>query len=158
MVYPLFAFYWTTQTTSDANSNNNKTFCTPKEYTGSVCLSELQQWPHCSKSGVFIPSDIDQETQEREAQQLLTALQLLNPSESCMMAFRPFLCLYLFGLCEENGNVVQPSYEDCVVLKDVICAEEIKTATALLGSDQLPDCFNFPQNETLCCKFVYIYN
>ena len=75
-----------------------------------------------------------------------------------MMAFRPFLCLYLFGLCEGNGNVVQPSYEDCVVLKDVICAEEIKTATALLGSDQLPDCFNFPQNETLCCKFVYIYN
>ena len=133
----------------------NKTSCTSQEYSGTVCLTELQQWYYCGggSGSVPIPSEIDQEAQEREAQQVLTSLQFLNPSTECVRSFRPFFCLFFFGVCDDRGHVAQPSYQDCVALRSDICVEEIQTAIGLLGTDPFPPCDKVSHNMTLCCKF-----
>ena len=151
------------QATSAPLVDINKTECTSQDYSGSVCLPELQEWHYCGGGSGPVPisSEVEQETQERETQQILTGLQFLNPSTECVRAFRPFFCLFSFGICDGSGNVVQPSYQDCVALRTDICAKEIQSAIALLDSDPFPPCETFPHNMTLCCKYdninVYIF-
>ena len=45
-----------------------------------------------------------------------------------MKAFKPFICLLLFGLCNGSGQVMKPSYEECVSIGNESCAQEIKLA------------------------------
>ena len=133
----------------------NKTICISQDYSGTVCLTELQQLYYCGEESGPVPisSEVDQETQEIEAQQILTGLQFLNPSTECVRAFRPFFCLFSFSVCDGSGHVVQPSYQDCLALRTDTCAGEIQTAITLLGSDLFPPCEMFPHNMTLCCKY-----
>jgi len=62
------------------------------------------------------------------AQQVLTKLKLLGAREDCVKAFKPFICLLLFGLCNGSGQVMKPSYEECVSIKNESCAQEVKLA------------------------------
>ena len=152
----------TIQVTSNSDTHINKTVCISQDYSGTVCLTELQQLYYCGEDSGPVPisSEVDQETQEREAQQILTGLQFLNPSTECVRAFRPFFCLFSFGVCDGSGHVIQPSYQDCVALRTDICTGEIQTAIAFLGSDPFPPCEMFPNNMTLCgkyCNLIIIY-
>ena len=70
--------------------------CSAQPYTGSVCLQELQDWQTClperqNDSEVFVPSDVDLETRENEAELLLTVgLPLLHASEHCTAESRSY--------------------------------------------------------------------
>ena len=76
--------------------------------------------------------------------------QLVHIAESspeCEEAVLPFLCLYLFGLCDSNETLYQPSSVDCVTISTVVCAREWIAATNILGQDALPQCGLLPSTN-----------
>ena len=95
-----------------------------------MCLLELQDWQSClperqNDSDVFIPSDVDQEMREEQAQLLFTEL---SPSEECEREFKSFWCLLLFGVCDGRGQRRLPSRDHCIQLQNNTCKwEEIGT-------------------------------
>ena len=62
------------------------------------------------------------------AQQAITKLQQLGARQDCVKAFKPFLCLLLFGLCNSTGQIIKPSYEECVSVENDSCAKEVELA------------------------------
>ena len=82
-------------------------------YTQSACREDLLSLQGClpdrlGSREVYISTN-DQEAVETQANNLLNNLDLLNPSPECWAAVQPFLCLYLFGLCDSCGAAYQPS-------------------------------------------------
>ena len=104
-----------------------------------MCLLELQDWQSClperqNDSDVFIPSDVDQEMREEQAQLLFTELQLLGPSEECEREFKSFWCLLLFGVCDGSGQRRLPSRDHCVQLHNNTCAEVLPLSDDIIES------------------------
>ena len=89
---------------------------------------------------------------EMQANQLLTAgLPLVQPSAECEAVLQPFLCLFMFGLCDSNsGQVHHPSFNECVAVTTGTCANEWQTALTLLGPERLPNCRMLPPENLLC--------
>ena len=133
--------------TSLSNSTSNLSVCMELAvYTGDTCRVELQVYQECfsggsSDSDILIRSDIDQETVEKEAELLIDGgIAFLAPSAECLAAIRPFLCLYSFGLCDSTGQLRQVSSNECVDLRDDICAREWNAAIVFFGAGALPVC------------------
>lgn len=77
------------------------------------------------------------------AQHTFNKLQLLGPKEECMNMFKPFICLQLFGLCNDGGQSIQPSYEECVAMQSEGCAEEVQLALSRPDTtDLFPECIS----------------
>ena len=87
---------------------------------------------------------------EQQAQQLLTGLQLLTPTPECRAVVEPFLCLYIFGLCDSSGELYLPSSGECETLTTETCVREWMMAVSLLGGDQLPQCNSLPASSVVC--------
>ena len=130
-------------------------------YTGDVCRDVLQSQQSCLPDGLgsseihISPRDGDnQEELEIQAQLLLNGLSspLISASPECEEAVLPFLCLYLFSLCDSDGTLYQPSSMDCVTISTVVCAREWIIATMLLGQERLPQCESLPMTSLLCGK------
>ena len=107
-------------------------------------------------SDIYItPRDgVDQDELEIQAELLLNGLssQLISASPECEEAVLPFLCLYLFRLCDSNGTLYQPSSGDCVTISTVVCEREWIAATTILGQERLPQCELLPMTSLLCGK------
>ena len=125
------------------------------KYIGNVCSKELAQWQLCflgtqDTSEISLPSLSDQQEIEATAGQLLSIFSLLDPSPECVAAFRPFLCLELFGLCDANNQLHQVTRVDCMRLTTDVCKREYDIAANFL---ELPSCDSFKDQETQClCK------
>ena len=87
---------------------------------------------------------------QQKAQLLFTGLNILDPSPECREAVEPFLCLYVFGLCDSSGELYLPSSGECETLTTETCAREWTMAVSLLGSDQLPQCNSLPTPAKGC--------
>ena len=119
-------------------------------YTGAACQNYLQTLRGClsdrqSSSYIYV-SATDQEEMERQSVQILDGLTTLGATPECRAVAEPFLCLYLFGLCDSSGMVYAPSYEDCVLISTDLCASEWAMANRLLpllGLPSLPECRSF---------------
>ena len=119
-------------------------------YTQEACQNYLLTFQGClpdrqSSSYVYI-SAADQEERERQALQILDGLTTLGATPECRTVAEPFICLYLFGLCDSSGMVYAPSYEDCVLISTDLCASEWAMANRflpLLGQPSLPECRSF---------------
>lgn len=96
-----------------------------------------------------IPSLIDQEVRERDAMLVMNSLPLLSPSPECIEAITPFFCLFIFTLCDSSNNLHIVLREDCLELRDNVCAEEWNFA-ALLGPGVLPVCEDLPDRTDEC--------
>ena len=124
-------------------------------YTQSACHEDLLSLQGClpdrlGSRDVYI-SATDQEAVEAQANNLLNNLDLLNPSPECRAAVQPFLCLYLFGLCDSRGAAYQPTFEECVLISTDVCATEWATANRFLtalGMPSLPECTSFPSTAS----------
>ena len=124
-------------------------------YTQSACREDLLSLQGClpdrlGSRDVYI-SATDQEAVEAQANNLLNNLDLLNPSPECRTAVQPFLCLYLFGLCDSRGAAYQPTFEECVLISTGVCATEWDTANSFLrtlGLPSLPGCTSFPSTTS----------
>ena len=71
---------------------------------------------------------------------LVNGLSILNPSRQCREAIMPFLCLFFFSLCDSSNHLHTILKEDCIELRDDICAEEWSQAVGFLGAGVLPAC------------------
>ena len=119
-------------------------------YTGAACQNHLLTLRGCvpdrqSSSYVYV-SATDQEEMETQAVQILDGLTTLGATPECRAVAEPFICLYLFGLCDSSGMVYAPSYEDCVLISTDLCASEWAMANRflpLLGLPSLPECRSF---------------
>ena len=81
-------------------------------YTQPTCQEFLLPLQSClpdrlSSRDVYI-SATNQEAVEAQASELVSGLDLLGPSPECRAAVQPFLCLYLFGLCDSRGTATSP--------------------------------------------------
>jgi hypothetical protein len=86
--------------------------------------------------------------EESTARELISALEILRPSPECREAVTPFLCQFLFGLCDSSGVSLQPTSGQCENLRDRVCRTE--WATALASRVELPDCENFSAEQVSC--------
>jgi len=139
--------------------------CSAVAYTGEACRDELLVQQSClmGRDGgeeIHIPQATSQEELEMQARQLLTVrLPLVQPSAECDAVLRPFLCLFMFGLCDSNsGQVYQPSFNECVTLTTETCAREWQTALTIFGQERLPDCGILPAEIVLCEVTSGMYN
>ena len=117
-------------------------------YTGEACQNYLLALRGClpdRQSSSYV-SATDQEEKETQAIGVLAGLTTLGATPECRTVAEPFLCLYLFGLCDSSGMVYAPSYEDCVLISTDLCASEWAMANRLLpllGLPSLPECRSF---------------
>ena len=119
-------------------------------YIGAACQNYLRILRDClldrqSSSYVYV-SATDQEEKETQAVQILDGLTTLGATPECRAVAEPFICLYLFGLCDSSGVVYAPSYEDCILISTDLCASEWAMANRflpLLGQPSLPECRSF---------------
>ena len=125
-------------------------------YTQDACQDYLLTLQGClpnrqSSSDVYV-SAIDQVETEGQVNLLLNGLRdFVRPSPECQAAVEPFLCLYLFGLCDSSGVAYGPSFEECVFISTDVCASEWSRANSLLiqvGLSPLPECASFPSTAT----------
>ena len=131
--------------------------CIPESYTGSICREVLQTQQGClpdrNATGDIIiavdPASSQQDKEER-AKLFLGGLPFLDPSPECMEAVVPFLCFYIFPLCDSSGRPYQPSSAECSAVTDGICAREFVTAAIFATSDQLPQCQLLPDSTLEC--------
>ena len=131
--------------------------CIPENYTGSVCREVLQTQQGClpdrnATGNIIIAMDpsLSQQDKEEQARQLIAGLPLLDPSPECLEVVVPFLCFYIFPLCDSSGRPYQPSAAECNTLTGGICAQEFETAAAFVTGDQLPQCQLLPETTLEC--------
>ena len=122
-------------------------------YEGRGCRMHLQQLQEClpvidGSNEVYISPG--NEEAELQAMQLISGLDLLNPSSECREAVIPFLCLYLFWLCDASGTMYQPSSDDCTTISTDTCAREWQAAVGVLGVGVLPQCESLPGTSISC--------
>ena len=131
--------------------------CSPDVYMRDVCGDALQSQQDClpdrlGSDDIFISlrSGGNQEDLEMQARFLLNGLSFIGVSPECEKAALPFLCLYLFRLCDSNGTLYQPSSMDCVTISTNVCKREWTEATNLLGQEALPQCESLPVTTLSC--------
>ena len=129
------------------------------ERNNQTCSTTLIQNSVCKNSLVDILSSMNcdtdlrgsilvQQNDESTASRIVFGLNIINPSPECRELVVPFLCLYLFGLCDMSGIFIQPTIGQCEEIRDVVCRTEWVTALRL-GID-LPDCENFRMESQSC--------
>ena len=94
--------------------------------------------------------DTQKDLEERAIQLLRFGLPLLNPSPECEDVIEPFLCFYLFGLCDSSGELYLPSADECMSLMTDLCEREWEEAVDFLGPDVLPQCESLPEISLQC--------
>ena len=88
---------------------------------------------------------IDQQIGENDALSLVNGLSFLNPSQQCSETIMPFLCLYIFSLCDSSNTLHTILRQDCLDIRDDVCAREWSQAVAFLGGGVLPVCEDPPR-------------
>ena len=102
-----------------------------------MCLPGTQH----NDSSVKIAANVDQETNDETAQLIISGLPLLGASEMCKSSLIPFMCLYLFPLCDGKGMAHKPSIDQCIEISTVLCKDEWQKAQSISTvKNQLPDC------------------
>ena len=102
----------------------------------------LKQNCNLPKSGkLMVPNAED-------IQQVLSGMELLSPSAECKNEVIPFLCLSLHGLCSEFGFPIQPTYQQCVEIRDQTCRKVWAEASSF--NIELPDCAALPLSLQSC--------
>ena len=124
-------------------------------YEGNVCRTHLQEClPDLdveNDSEVYIsPDSEEQAITESRAMQLISRFDLLNSSLECREAVIPFICLYLFRLCDASGTMYQPSSDECTEISTDTCAREWQAATDHFSMGILPQCESLPNTSTSC--------
>ena len=111
---------------------------------------------------VYISNVISDQTKvEGDIEYTLYALDtFIKPSDKCRDTVIPFLCLYTFGLCGEDGREYWPTEAQCSNIRDNLCESEWKTATSLLEHSEqppLPNCSSLDDNGLTCDGMLYVY-
>ena len=141
---------------SDFSTLNDSACQQVQIYTGEVCREELTALQACysgmttSPPQLSIPTQIDQEEGEKNALLLVNGLSFFNPSPECRRAITPFICLFIFTLCDSDSRLHTILRGDCLELRDNICAAEWSQALAVLPTGTLPICEDLLESTEEC--------
>ena len=132
--------------TSNTTNGSHVCFPYPTTPSGGVCRA------HLTNTLLSLNCDPGEtplvlRDEENTASQLLPLLNLLRPSAACTEAVVPFLCVFLFGLCDSSGVSIQPTSVQCEQIRDVLCPDQWRQAALVVD---LPDCSSFPAEEHFC--------
>ena len=156
MIYLGYSWFSISLQVNSTMLNTSSSCLQIRIYTGEVCRGSLTSLQTCFSGdtspppALNIPSLIDQEAGESDAMNLVNGLSLLSPSPQCREAIMPFLCLSIFTLCDSSNHLHTILREDCLELRDNICAEEWRQAVTLLGARVLPVCENLSDSADEC--------
>ena len=124
-------------------------------YTKSTCLSSLTEISAClsgtqqNGTSVRIAANVDQDTNDGTAQQIISGLLLIGATDMCRSSLIPFMCLYLFPLCDGNGITYKPNTDQCIEISTVLCKDEwLKAQSISAVRKQLPDCQSLSTTTT----------
>lgn len=145
----------------NAIANTSASSCSERvKYEGEECSKELAQWQLCflgpqDTGEIYLPAALgDQQESEDSASQILTYFHFLNPSPECVAAFRLFLCLERFLLCDASNELYQVTRADCVRLTTDVCKREFNIAANVMT---LPSCDSFIDQKTQCSGKIKNY-
>lgn len=105
-----------------------------------------------NRSTVTIDSNVDQAGNETTAKLFMQDVNFLGASEECRSFLTPFMCHYLFPLCDENIHH-NLSRNQCNKIKDGVCKDTWNTALLFPSiKERLPRCENLPPetNYSVC--------
>ena len=113
-------------------------------YSGGICRDELLSLQTCFSD---VTSPPPAETDENDIMSLVNGLSLFRPSQQCREAILPFLCIFIFNLCDNNNTLHTILREDCLHIRDDVCAEVWQIAVDY--QVPLPVCENLPDVNTM---------
>ena len=92
-------------------------------------------------------------------QQLLEFLDALEEfssliSKECSMVIMPFLCQFIYPPCDGNGNAKLITQEQCINIRDEVCASEWRFAMATDLGSLLPVCEAINANHSISTSFT----
>ena len=128
------------------NDSNQQCFPYPTTSSGGECRAHLTNTLlslNCDPGETPLVLRDEEDT----ASQLLPLLNLLRPSAACTEAVVPFLCVFLFGLCDSSGVSIQPTSVQCEQIRDVLCPDQWRQAALVVD---LPECSSFPAEQAPC--------
>ena len=139
------------------NKSMNTSNGSCEEYTGSTCEVHFSLYLDCldpvsSSTGAgnrtaFIADYEDQEAKENMAAFLLEIVSAIASPE-CQQEVIPLACLYYFNLCDEDGDVLLPSADQCRHIRDEVCSSEWQMALDYYP-EYVPDCDTLPDESPL---------
>ena len=137
---------------SEGDGCLSKECAAPKRYTGTVCQEELRSLKALLVgNGSTYPLTATDSSLDT-ARQIMTYIDNWA-SPTCAAEVKPFLCLYLFGLCDATEEVsYQPSSCHCRNLRDNVCADDWRKVK---HSNLLPNCDTDFSNEAVPCNSDY---
>ncbi len=124
-------------------------------YSGEVCRDALTSLQMCFSGetspppALNVPSMMDQQTGERNARNLIDSLHP-PPTPECREAILPFLCLSIFQLCDSSNRLHSILKEDCLSLREDICAKQWNQSEMILDAEVLPVCEDLPDVTEEC--------
>ena len=119
----------------------------PYPTPGGVCQAELENYLLSMNCEVGDTPLVLNDGESVAVELVLALDNFLSPSPECREAVVPFLCLFLFGLCDTSGLSLQPTSAQCLDIRDRLCVEEWRLAAML---QDLPDCESLPSEQVLC--------
>ena len=112
-------------------------------HNNGVCYVPLLETLHSYNCQVYEANAIMISRSDKPlARLLLTTFTMLDPSPECRLSIILFYCLYLFGLCDGDGEQIQPTQEQCRDTQFRVCAREWSLAVQYGLS--LPECNLLP--------------
>jgi len=98
--------------------------------------------------------------QEEKILELLRNFSSLA-SEKCSALVLPFICQYVYPPCDDNGSPLLITQEQCVNIRDDVCANEWRITMAMEQGSLLPVCEEFGGennsviSDTLPCHYQF---
>eukprot|EP00731_Ephydatia_muelleri_P013215 Em0007g525a len=125
----------------------NTTQCQQQPYSG-ICLGPLLSCfsPSTVATSIQITSSVDIQTNEALASKIIVLLNSAYPS--CLTGAHRFLCQYLFPLCDGNGTLYQPTYQECLNVSQGVCSVAWTQGPA--AGVSLPVCLDLPNTTSIC--------
>ena len=109
------------------------------QYDGK-CSVYLRQLPDASEPLTTLFNNVI--TDEEQLSKLFEFLEQYSGliSEECSAIVKPFICQYAYPPCDRNGSPLLITQEQCVNIRDDVCANEWRIAMATELGELLPTC------------------
>lgn len=130
------------------NGSNYSRCSSPFQYCEGVCYSSLVNT--LSSQKVDAPDTIFVAVNnEALARTIINNLKQLNLSSECSQDIISFICLYLFGLYEDE-QIIQSTMNQCEDIQFKTCSKEWTSITTT--GLQLPNCVELPEDQYISCQ------
>ena len=147
-IYLYFTNHQIHTPTSSASVLNNTNAsitaqCQQQTYSG-ICLGPLTSCLSIDASSIQISSSVNVKTNEELANKIIAFLTT-PVYQDCLNHAHRFLCQYLFPLCDNNGTLYQPTYDECLNISEGVCKDAWSLARSVV-----PVCLDLPNTTSIC--------